>query len=97
VTRTQGAPFVFRRYAGSLQLRLRTFEDLLQLSRVPEALWVATACPSTGLACDPAFLAHLDTASQGRVRARQLHRAIEWTGRMLADRSACVPGSDVPR
>ncbi len=95
MTRTQGAPFVFRRYAGSLQLRLRTFEDLLQLARVPEALWVATACPSTGLACDSAFLAHLDTAGHGRVRARQLHRAIEWTGRMLADRSACVPGSDV--
>lgn len=92
---THGAPFVFRRYAGSLQLRLRTFEDLLQLPRVPEALWVATACPVSGLTCDPAFLAHLDTAGQGRVRARQLHRAIEWTANMLADHSACVPGSDV--
>ena len=92
---SHGASFVFRRYAGSLQLRLRTFEDLLQLSQVPEALWVATACPASGLTCDPAFLTHLDTAGHGRVRARQLHRAIEWTARMLADRSACVPGSDV--
>lgn len=95
VNPSHGAHFVFRRYAGSLQLRLRTFEDLLQLSHVPEALWVATACPSSGLTCDPAFLSHLDPAGHGRVRARQLHLAIEWTARMLADRSACVPGSDV--
>lgn len=95
MTRPHGAPFVFRRYAGSLQLRLRTFEELLQLSQVPEALWVATACPVSGLSCDPAFLAHLDSSGHGRVRARQLQRAIEWTGRMLADRSACAPGSDV--
>lgn len=95
VSRKKGTPFVFRRYAGSLQLRLRTFEDLLRLAQVPEALWVATACPITGLACDTAFLTHLDTDANGRVRARQLHRAVEWTGRMLADRSACVPGSEV--
>ncbi|XXF81047.1 hypothetical protein P2318_15165 [Myxococcaceae bacterium GXIMD 01537] len=94
MNRLLGAPFVFRRYGGSLQLRLRTFEDLLRLPAVAESLWVATACPSSGLACDGAFLNRLDTDGNGRVRAHQLLRAVEWTGRMLADRSDCVPGSD---
>ncbi|MFL5348362.1 MAG: hypothetical protein ACJ8AT_26500 [Hyalangium sp.] len=89
------AHLLFRRYAGSLQLRLRAFEDLLTLTEVPEALWVATACPTAGLSCDPAFLAHLDTEAHGRVRARMFMKAIDWTALMLADRSDCVPGSDV--
>lgn len=89
------AHLLFRRYAGSLQLRLRTFEDLLTLHEVPEALWVATACPTAGLSCDPAFLSHLDTEAHGRVRAHMFMKAIDWTARMLADRSDCVPGSDV--
>ncbi len=89
------AHLLFRRYAGSLQLRLRTFEELLALAEVPEALWVATACPTAGLSCDPAFLSQLDTEAHGRVRARMFMRAIDWTTRMLADRSDCVPGSDV--
>jgi hypothetical protein len=86
-------PLVFRRYAGSLQLRLRTFDELLALVDVPEALWVATACPTTGLSCDPAFLSQLDTEASGRVRARMFLRAIAWTGQMLRERSGCVPGS----
>lgn len=84
----------FRRYAGSVQMRLRTFADLEQLKELPEAHWLATACPVTGLACDPAFLKALDCDGNGRVRVRELLAAVTWTGERLADRGGCIPGSD---
>jgi hypothetical protein len=89
------APFVFRRYAGSFQVVLRSFGDLQRLDEVREAHWVATACPILGMDCDARFLASLDVDGNGRVRAAELRAAIHWTARMLADTARCVPGSDV--
>ncbi|MCK6489992.1 MAG: kinesin [Planctomycetes bacterium] len=87
----------FRRYAGSVQMRLRTFADLEQLKDLPEAHWLATACPVTGLSCDPAFLKCLDIDGNGRVRVRELLAAVEWLAARLADRADCMAGSEVLR
>ena len=88
-------PIVFRRFGGSLQLRIRTFADLERLGDLDPALWIATACPTTGMNCDPRFLAHLDSDGNNRVRTEELLKAIAWTGQMLADRSGCDEASDV--
>jgi hypothetical protein len=89
------ASFIFRRFAGSYQLRIRSVAELRQILEVPEAHWVATACPAKGLNCDPRFIACLDTDRNGRVRAQELREAISWTMRMLAEPKDCVPGADV--
>lgn len=86
--------FAFRRYAGSLQLRIATVEELLRVPQLPEAQWVATACPVDGLTCEPAVMRLLDQDGNGRIHARELSEAIRWMGEMLADRSGCVPGDD---
>jgi hypothetical protein len=89
------AAFIFRRFAGSFQLRIRTVDELLQVLDVPEAHWTATACPAKGLTCDPRFIACLDNDHDDRVRAQELRQAIIWTMGMLSVRTALVPGSDV--
>ena len=88
------ANHIFRRFAGSFPLRLHTFDDLLHMAEVPEAHWVATACPVQGLSCDPRFLSCVDQDNNGRIRAEELREAIRWTGAMLADHGGCVPGGD---
>ena len=88
------AAFIFRRFAGSFQLRIRTVAELLQVIDVPEAHWTATACPAKGLTCDPRFIACLDLDHDGRVRAQELKHAITWSAAMLADQRDLVPGSD---
>jgi hypothetical protein len=87
--------YLFRRIAGAFQVSLESFDDLVDLARVPDAHWVATAAPIASLRCDPVVLAALDTDANGRVRAAELKAAIAWTASMLADTSDCVPGSDV--
>ncbi len=87
--------FIFRRFAGSFQLRIRSVDELKQVLAVPEAHWVATACPAKGLNCDARFIECLDTDHNGRVRAQELQDAISWTMRMLREPKDCVPGSDV--
>jgi hypothetical protein len=86
--------YVFRRFAGSMQMRIKTFADVLAVRQLPEVHWVALACPTSGLSCDPRFLQQLDRDGNGRVRAREIEEAISWTEQMLANHEGCVPGSE---
>ncbi|MCS6899389.1 MAG: kinesin, partial [Myxococcales bacterium] len=74
-------------------MQIRSFEDLQRAIDVPEALWVALACPTTGLACDPRFLKFLDTDANGRIRVEELRAAVRWTSAMLDDTRGCDEGS----
>ncbi len=85
---------VFKRYAGSLQLELKDFDDLLAAVDVPKTQWVATSAPTVALNCDKKFLQFLDHDSNGRVRVEELCEAIRWTAKMLKDRSGVKTGSD---
>jgi hypothetical protein len=85
---------VFRRVAGSFHVAIESFEDLAAAVEMPEAHWIAMAAPIDGLACDPAFLRHLDRERRGRVRASDLKAAVAWTRARLADARGCVPGAD---
>jgi hypothetical protein len=89
------ASLTFQRFGGSYQMRITTFAELEAAVRAPEALWVATACPTQGLACDARFLALLDGDGNGRVRAEELRAAVAWTAGVLAERGGVEAGSDV--
>lgn len=88
-------PLVYRRYGGSLQVHLPTFDALVEAIRIPETQWIATACPLTGLRVDPRFLALVDSDNNGRIRVAELREAVEYTARMLRYRKGADSGSEV--
>ncbi len=81
------APHAWRffRAGGFDQVRLDSGADLLALDQLDQKLWVALACPATGLEFDPRTLALIDTDQDGRIRAPELIAAAKWAGRLLKD------------
>jgi hypothetical protein len=73
----------FFRAGGFDQVKLETGADLLALDELDQKLWVALACPTTGLYFDQRTLALIDTDKDGRVRARELIAAVKWAAGLL--------------
>ena len=73
----------FFRAGGFDQVRLDTGADLMALDELDQKLWVALACPTTGLEFDSKTLALIDTDKDGRIRAPELIAAVKWAGRCL--------------
>jgi hypothetical protein len=65
------------------QVRLDTGADLLALDQLDQKLWVALACPATGLEFDTRTLALIDTDGDGRIRAPEIIAAVKWAGSCL--------------
>ncbi|PKO84474.1 MAG: hypothetical protein CVU17_02420 [Betaproteobacteria bacterium HGW-Betaproteobacteria-11] len=75
----------FFRAGGFDQVRLDTAADLLALKELDQKLWVALACPTTGVEFDARTLALIDTDNDGRIRAPELLAAVDWAAARLAD------------
>ena len=75
--------WTFFRAGGFDQVQLKTGADLLALDQLDQKLWVALACPTTGLEFDKTTLALIDTDKDGRVRAPELIAAVKWAGGLL--------------
>ena len=73
----------FFRAGGFDQVKIETGADLMALDRLDQKLWVALACPTTGLEFDSKTLAFIDTDKDGRVRAPELIAAVLWAGNCL--------------
>ena len=73
----------FFRAGGFDQVRLETGADLMALDQLDQKLWVALACPTTGLEFDKATLTLIDTDKDGRIRAPELIAATKWAGNCL--------------
>ena len=73
----------FFRAGGFDQVKLETGSDLMALDQLDQKLWVALACPTTGLHFDSRTLALIDTDKDGRVRAPELIAAVKWAGNSL--------------
>ena len=73
----------FFRAGGFDQVKLETGADLLALDELDLKLWVALACPTSGLEFDKATLALIDTDKDGRIRAPELIAAVKWAGSLL--------------
>jgi hypothetical protein len=73
----------FFRAGGFDQVRLDTGADLMALDQLDQKLWVALACPTTGLEFDSATLALIDTDKDGRIRAPEIIAATKWAGNCL--------------
>ncbi len=84
----------FFRAGGFDQVKLETGADLMNLDQLDQKLWVALACPTTGLEFDPKTLALIDTDKDGRIRVPELIAAVKWAGAMLKNPDDLVKGGD---
>src|SRR5512137_662088 len=87
----------FFRAGGFDQVRLQTGADLMALDQLDQKLWVALACPTTGLEFDKATLALSDTDKDGRVRAPELIAAVKWAGGLLKNPDDLLKGAPTLR
>lgn len=87
-------PWKFFRAGGFDQVKLDTGADLMNLDQLDQKLWVALACPTTGLEFCPKTAALIDTDKDGRIRAPELIAAVKWAGTMLKNPDALVKGGD---
>ena len=87
-------PWKFFRAGGFNQVKLETGADLMHLPELDQKLWVALACPTTGLEFDSNTLALVDSDKDGRIRAPELIAAIQWAGSLLRNPDDLVRGSE---
>src|SRR6266481_9086767 len=83
----------FFRAGGFDQVRLDTGADLIALDQLDQKLWVALACPTTGLEFDARTLALIDTDKDGRIRAPELIAAAKWATSCLKNPQDLLKGS----
>jgi hypothetical protein len=84
----------FFRAGGFDQVKLDTGADLMNLDQLDQKLWVALACPTTGIEFDARTAALIDTDKDGRIRASELIAAVKWAGSMLKNPDDLVNGGD---
>jgi hypothetical protein len=87
----------FFQAGGFDQVKLETGADLLGLDQLDLKLWVALACPVSGLEFDKATLALIDTDQDGRVRAPELIAAVKWAGGLLRNPDDLLAGAPTLR
>jgi hypothetical protein len=87
-------PWRFFRAGGFDQVKLETGADLLNLDALDQKLWVALACPTSGLEFDARTFALIDTDKDGRVRAPELIAAVKWAGSLLKQPDDLVRAPD---
>jgi hypothetical protein len=63
---------------GFDQVKLESVADLRRLADLDQKLWVALACPTSGLELDARTLGLIDTDKDGRVRANELIAAVRF-------------------
>lgn len=79
---------------GFDQVKLETGADLMNLDQLDQKLWVALACPTTGLEFCSKTAALIDTDKDGRIRVPELVAAVKWAGAMLKNTDDLVKGGD---
>jgi hypothetical protein len=82
----------FFRAGGFNQVVIGSGADLLNLDQLDQKLWVALACPTTGVEFDPATLALIDTDKDGRVRAPELIAAAKWAAALMKNPDDLLKG-----
>src|SRR6478672_2858693 len=79
---------------GFDQVKLENAADLRALSGLDQKLWVALACPTSGLEIDARTLALIDTDKDGRVRAGELIAAVKFAGGNLKNPDDLLAGKE---
>jgi hypothetical protein len=83
----------FFRAGGFNQVVIGSGADLLNLDQLDQKLWVALACPTTGVEFDKTTLALIDTDKDGRIRVPELIAAAKWAGELMKTPNDLLKGS----
>ena len=83
----------FFRAGGFNQVVIGSGADLLNLDQLDQKLWVALACPTTGVEFDQATLGLVDTDKDGRVRAPELIAAAKWAASLIKNPDDLLKGN----
>jgi hypothetical protein len=83
----------FFRAGGFNQVVISSGADLLNLDQLDQKLWVALACPTTGVEFDKTTLALIDTDKDGRIRVPELITAAKWAGGLMKNPDDLLKGS----
>lgn len=89
---TSDPKWTFFRAGGFDQVKLASGADLLNLGKLDQKLWVALACPTSGLEVDARTLSLIDADGDGRVRAPELIAAAQFAGRHLKNPDDLLKG-----
>ena len=73
-----GHEWHFIQSSGLVQLQITSIEDVLNLDKLDQKLWVALTCPVVGLEFSSETLAALDTDKNGRVRVPEILAAVAY-------------------
>ncbi len=76
---------LFRTIGGRSQLAIDGPEDLRAISAINEAWWMCVSAPVESFICDPAFTKFLDSDGNGRIRADELRKGVDWLLDVLSD------------
>src|SRR5215471_11209424 len=85
--------WAFFRAGGFDQVKIESGADLANLGELDQKLWVALACPITGLEFDVKTLALIDTDKDSRIRAPELIAAAKWLISLLKNPDDALKGS----
>ncbi len=88
-------PWTFFRAGGSFQVKLESGADLMNLDSLDQKLWVALACPTSGLEISARTLSLIDSDKDGRVRAVELIAAVKFAGENLKNPDDLLKGDSV--
>ena len=91
---SQAYRWSFFRAGGVNQVRLASGADLMNLDQLDQKLWVALACPTTGLEFDDRTLELIDADGDRRIRAVDVIGAGKWAGALLKNPDDLVRGND---
>jgi hypothetical protein len=83
----------FFRAGGFDQVRIKNGTDIANLDQLDPKLWVALACPTTGLEFDAKTLALIDTDKDGRIRVPEIVAAAKWTCASLKNPDSLMKSS----
>jgi hypothetical protein len=86
-------PWKFFRAGGFDQVRLASGADIANLDQLDQKLWVALACPTTGIEFDTKTLALIDTDNDGRVRVPEIIAAAKWVCSVLKNADGLLTAS----
>ncbi len=84
--------WTFFRAGGFDQVKLETGDDLMNLASLDQKLWVALACPTSGLEIDKRTLELIDSDNNGRVRVRELIAAVQFAGQSVKNADDLLKG-----
>ncbi len=83
----------FSQIGGFDQVELASGADLGALDELDQKLWVALACPATGLEFDSKTLSLIDADKDGRIRAPEIITATKWACSLLKTPDGLLQGA----